>query len=84
MFGADFDYFDEVYEVEELVSNIQAFVHAYQVTGATLFAWMIHRAARQIWEHPEYEGTDEERCTYRKLSKQWKMVALSSSGQLRA
>lgn len=84
MLCADYDCLDDNYEVDELVSNIHAFVNAYQVTGATLFAWLIHRAASQIWLHPEYEGTDEERCTYRKLSKQWKMVALSSSNQLRA
>jgi len=83
MLCADFDYLDELYEVDELLLNFSAFVHAYQETGATLFAWMIHRAASQICLHPEYDGTDEERCAYKKLSKQWKMVALST-GQLGA
>ena len=79
MHFADFDCLAEVYEVDTLLQNIHAFIHAYQETGAPMFAWMIHRAANVLWQHPEYEGTDEERCKYRKLSKQWKMVAHSSS-----
>lgn len=63
-------------EPETLLSNIHSFISAFQETDSTLFAWMISHAARALYRHPEYDGSAEERCVYRRMSKQWKMLAI--------
>ena len=78
MLTTEIDYSTELYEPDRLLECMHDFIHAYQETGASSHAWMVYESADRLWCHPDYEGSDEERCLFRKLAGQWKMLALAA------
>jgi len=82
MLTTEYEFLVEVYEADKLLEYIHDFIHAYQETGASIYAWMVYQSANKLWRHPDYEGSDEDRCAFRKLSNQWKMLALSPQDEV--
>lgn len=50
-------------------------VAAYQRSRAALDAWAVCHCMRALIGHPDYEGSDEERCAYTRLARQWDWLA---------
>jgi len=52
-------------------------VAAYQRSRASLDAWAVSHCMQALIQHPDYEGCDEDRCAYGRLSRQWGWLAQS-------
>ena len=60
---------------DSLEHSIHTLVHAYQTTRSTLTAWSVVRHAQALCSHPDYEGSDEDRCAWHRTSAQWRWLA---------
>lgn len=71
---------DPVVQIDpnELEFGLANLVEAYQGSRSSLRAWLVVRYAEALCRHPEYEGSDEQRCAYRRLAKQWRWLATAT------
>ena len=66
-------------EPEALESGIRALVSSYQKTRSALIAWLVVRYAQALCQHPDFEGSDAERCAWRRLANKWRLLAIAPS-----
>lgn len=59
----------------ELQFGLHKLMSAYQTSRSALRAWLVVHYAEAICQHPDFEGTDEQRCAYRRLASQWRWLA---------
>lgn len=64
-------------ETESLERRIQFLVSAYQSTRVSLLAWLVVSYAQVLSRHPDCEVSEEQRCVYRRLALQWRLLARS-------
>jgi len=60
---------------EALELGIHTLVSSYQQTRSALIAWFVVHYAQALGCHPDYEGSDEERCAWHRTSSQWRWLA---------
>ena len=60
---------------DSLEQGIHTLVYAYQKTRSTLIAWFVVHGAQALCRHPDYEGSDEERCAWHRTLSQWRWLA---------
>lgn len=56
---------------DSLALWINHLVTAYQRSQSSSLAWAIMRCTQALSQHPDYEGSDEDRCLYGRLARQW-------------
>lgn len=66
-------------EPEALESGIRTLVSSYQHTRSALIAWLVVRYAQALFQHPGFEGSDAERCTWHRLANKWRPLAIAPS-----
>jgi len=62
-------------EPEALENGIFALLASYQDSRSGLIAWFVVRYAQALCKHPDFEGSDEERCAWQRLAAQWRWLA---------
>lgn len=73
--GADNrDFFDQI-DPSELEHGLTSLMQAYQHSRSALRAWLVVRYAEALYRHPAFEGSDEQRCVYHRLARQWRWLA---------
>jgi hypothetical protein len=70
------DAFD-VIDPAAIERGILYFMAAYQRQRTEMLAWFVVRYAQALCRHPDFEGTDEERCAWRRVASQWRLLARS-------
>lgn len=60
---------------DHLEHCLLSLVAVYQCRRAAPNAQAIARCVRSLIGHPDYEGSDEDRCAYRRLARQWDWLA---------
>lgn len=60
-----------------LKKGIDALVKAYQISGSSNIAWAVVDYSETLVRHPEFDGTDAERCMYTQLALKWRWLAQS-------
>jgi len=60
---------------EALEHGIRCLLDTYQQTRSALIAWFLVHYAQTLCRHPDYEGSDEERCAWRRVSVRWRWLA---------
>jgi len=65
----------ETLDPEALEKGIHALVDSYQSSRSSLVAWFVVRYAQALCRHPEFEGSDDERCVWHRLAEQWRWLA---------
>jgi hypothetical protein len=68
---------EDALDVEFLQRAIAEMVASYQRTRSAMIAWFVVRYASALSRHPEFPGTEEERCAYCRLSRHWRWRAQS-------
>lgn len=68
------DPFDMV-DPDSIERGIRYFIKAYQQQRSAMYAWFVVRYAQALCGHPYFEGTDEERCAWRRVAAQWRLLA---------
>lgn len=68
------DAFDAL-DPEAIERGIRYFMKAYQQSRSAMLAWFVVRYAQALCRHPDFEGTDEDRCAWRRVASQWRMLA---------
>lgn len=68
------DAFD-VLDPEAIERGIRYFMAAYQKSRSAMLAWFVVRYAQALCCHPDFEGSDEERCAWRRVANQWRLLA---------
>jgi hypothetical protein len=68
--------FDQL-DPDSLENGIAQLVAVYQRSRSTMHAWAVMRCMQALSQHPDYEGSDEERCVYGRLSRQWRWLLQS-------
>ena len=63
-----------------LKRGIRELVSSYQVSRSAIVAWSIVRYAQYLCCHPDFEGSDEERCGWYRLARQWRWLASGGRG----
>lgn len=66
---------DNDLDPDALELAIRLLVNAYQRTRTRDLARSIVRYSQALCHHPEYEGTDEDRCAWHRLSRHWDWLA---------
>ncbi|MCB1773315.1 MAG: hypothetical protein KDI88_06830 [Gammaproteobacteria bacterium] len=61
--------------VTDLQRGLDGLLQAYESGGSALRAWLVVHYAEALCRHPDFEGTDEQRCSYGRLAKQWHWLA---------
>jgi len=69
-----FDAFDAL-DPEVIERGIRFFMTAYQQSRSAMLAWFVVRYAQALCRHPDFEGSDEERCAWRRVARQWRVLA---------
>lgn len=69
---------------DTLENGINLLVAQYQRTRSEMLAWFVVRYAQALSRHPEFEGSDEERCQLCRLSRQWQLLAIGSASKAAA
>ena len=59
----------------DLQLGLHKLMEAYQASRSALRAWLVVHYAEAICEHPDFEGSDEQRCAYRRMARQWRWLA---------
>ena len=67
----------ETLEPSVLERGISRLINTYQVTRSAFWAWYVASYAFALCKHPDFEGSDDERCVYRRMAKQWLLIAES-------
>ena len=67
---------------EYLENAINALVRLYQESRSKLVASFVVRYAEALSAHPDYEGTAEQRCAWRKLSRSWLWIVQQDRQQI--
>ena len=62
---------------DSLEQWLSILVAAYHRSRASLDAWEVSHCIQALIQHPDYEGSDEDRCAYGRLSRQWGWLAQS-------
>jgi len=65
----------ESLDPEALENGIRALICSYQHTRSRSVAAYVVRYARALCRHPEFAGSDEERCAWHRLAGQWRWLA---------
>jgi hypothetical protein len=68
------DAFD-VLDPAAIERGIRFFMTAYQQSRSAMLAWFVVRYAQALCRHPDFEGSDEERCAWRRVARQWRLLA---------
>ena len=59
----------------DLQNGLESLLQTYQSSRSALRAWLVVHYAEALCRHPEFEGSDEQRCRYRRLAQQWRWLA---------
>ena len=59
----------------ELRAGLEKLLQSYQCNRSPLCAWMVVHYAEALWQHPDFEGPDEQRCAYQRLAAHWRWRA---------
>lgn len=62
-------------EPEVLEREIRVLVEAYQRSRLALLAEFVAHYAQALCIHPGFEGTDQERCEWHRVSAHWRWFA---------
>ena len=65
----------ESLDPEALENGISALICSYQDTRSRRVAWFVVHYALALCCHPDFAGSDEERCAWRRLAAQWRWLA---------
>jgi len=68
-------------EADTLEQSIAKLVAQYQRSRSAMLAWIVARYAQILSRHPDFGGSEAERCAYCRLSQQWRWLAQASGGQ---
>lgn len=60
---------------ESLERGLYCLVRNYQATRSAMIAWFVVRYAQALCQHPDFEGSSEQRCAWRRLAAQWQWLA---------
>ena len=63
----------------DLRAGLEALLQAYQSSRSMLRAWLVVHYAETLSEHPELEEPDDQRCTYRRLARHWRWLAVNAN-----
>ena len=66
----------------DLQNGLECLLRTYQSSRSALRAWLVVHYAEALYRHPEFEGSDEQRCGYRRLAQQWRWLARGKDGFL--
>ena len=59
----------------DLQIGLESLLQTYQSSRSALRAWLVVHYAEALCRHPEFEGSDEQRCHYRRLARKWRWLA---------
>ena len=62
-------------DADSLEHCIQRLILSYQRTRSTLTAWSVVQHAQALCSHPDFEGSDEDRCAWHRTSSHWRWLA---------
>jgi hypothetical protein len=65
----------ESLDPEALEIGIGALIPAYQAARSRSLAWFVVHYAQALCRHPEFAGSDEDRCAWQRLAGQWRWLA---------
>jgi hypothetical protein len=75
----------ESLDPEALENGIRALICSYQHTRSRSVAAYVVCYARVLCSHPDFAGSDEERCAWHRLAGQWRwLAAVPENGQCTA
>ena len=67
----------------ELQTGLEKLLQTYQTNRSSLCAWMVVHYAEALWQHPDFDGPDEQRCAYQRLAGHWRWRATAGGGRRR-